>query len=131
MQKNIRLAPLFAAVVLSGCAATRDQTPLSDASNVALGQRAYADGPLIQPVAVVEDSRCPANARCVWAGRVRVQMLWLRPTGQQQPFEVTLGEPTRLADGRITLVAVRPEKRTGDAIRPEDYRFSFRFAGGL
>ena len=133
MQNAPRLAAtaVIAALALSACAATGQQTPLPDAGNVALGQRSYADGPVIQPVAVIEDSRCPMNARCIWAGRVKLKMLWLRPTGERQPFEVTLGEATPLADGSITLESVRPEKRTDVTLRPKDYRFSFRFAGGL
>ena len=133
MQNMTHLAApmIFAALVLSACATTRDQTPLPDASNVALGQKAYADGPIVQPVAMLEDSRCPMNARCIWAGRVRVQMLWIRGNGEKQPFEVTLGESTPLADGSITLESVRPDKMTNVEMKPEDYRFSFRFAGGL
>lgn len=133
MQNSLRLpaSMLAAALALSACAATRDQTPLADASNVALGQKAYADGPIIQPVAVLEDSRCPMNARCIWAGRVRVKTLWIRGNGEKQPFEITLGESTPLADGSITLEAVRPDKMTNAQLKPEDYRFSFRFAGGL
>jgi len=120
-----------AALALSACAATGAQTPLQDEGNVALGQRAMVDGPIVQPVKILEDSRCPMNARCIWAGRVRVQMLWLRGNGEKQPFEATLGEPVQLADGQFTLESVRPEKRTDSTIKPEDYRFSFRFAGGL
>lgn len=133
MQNIIRLAaPLFVAVLtLSACATMRGEAPLSDASDVALGQQAYADGPIIQPVAVIEDSRCPMNARCVWAGRVRVKMLWIRGNGEKQPFEVILGESTPLADGSITLESVRPDKMTNVMLKPADYRFSFRFAGGL
>lgn len=131
MQKIALPALVIAALALSACAASGQQTPLRDASDVALGQRAYADGPIIQPVKLLEDSRCPMNARCVWAGRVRVQMVWIRGNGEKQPFEVTLGEHTPLADGSITLESVRPEKRTGAAISPADYRFSFRFMGGL
>ncbi|PKP89032.1 MAG: hypothetical protein CVT78_01085 [Alphaproteobacteria bacterium HGW-Alphaproteobacteria-17] len=116
---------------MSACATTSAQTPLAHASDVALGQTAYADGPIIKPVAVLEDSRCPMNARCIWAGRVRVQMLWIRGNGEKQPFEATLGEATPLADGSITLESVRPDKMTKVALKPEDYRFSFRFAGGL
>jgi predicted small secreted protein len=132
MQNIHRLAivALPAALALSACATTRG-APLPDGSDVALGQRAYVDGPLVQPVEVVEDSRCPMNARCVWAGRVRVKMVWIRGNGEKQPFEATLGEPVQLADGQFTLESVRPEKMTNVTIKPSDYRFSFRFAGGL
>lgn len=132
MQNIHRLAiiALPAALALSACATTRG-APLPDGGDVALGQKAYVDGPLVQPVEVVEDSRCPMNARCVWAGRVRVKMVWIRGNGEKQPFEVTLGEPTHLADGQFTLESVRPEKMTNVTIKPSDYRFSFRFAGGL
>ena len=133
MQNTARLAAsaLIASLALSACAATGQKTPLADGSDVALGQRAMVDGPVVQPVKVLEDSRCPMNARCIWAGRVRLQMVWMRGNGEKQPFEVTLGEPVQLADGQFTLESVRPEKRTDLTIRPEDYHFSFRFAGGL
>ncbi|WP_432770657.1 MAG: hypothetical protein HEQ22_07970 [Sphingopyxis sp.] len=133
MMKPFRLAApsLAAALALSACATTGEPTPLADAGNVALGQRAYVDGPIVQPVAVIEDSRCPMNARCVWAGRVRLEMVWIRGNGDKQPFEVTLGEATPLADGAIRLESVRPEKMTNVELKPEDYRFSFRFDGGL
>ena len=116
--QNIRISifALPAALALSACATTRD-APLPDGGDVALGQKAYVDGPL--------------DARCVWAGRVRLKMVWIRGNGERQPFEATLGEPTQLADGQFTLESVRPEKRTDVAIKPGDYRFSFRFAGGL
>lgn len=132
MQNIYRLAALAlpTALALSACATTRG-APLPDGSHVALGQKAYVDGPLVQPVEVIEDSRCPMNARCVWAGRVRVKMLWIRGNGEKQPFEATLGEPVQLADGQLTLESVRPEKMTNVTIKPSDYRFSFRFAGGL
>ena len=120
---------LPAVLALSACATTRG-APLPDGSNVALGQKAYVDGPIVQPIAVLEDSRCPMNARCVWAGRVRVKMVWIRGNGEKQPFEVTLGESTPLADGSITLESVRPDKMTNVKLKPADYRFSFRFAGG-
>ena len=131
MQNIHRLAILAlpAALALSACATTRG-APLQGGSDVALGQKAYVDGPLVQPVEVLEDSRCPINARCVWAGRVRVKMVWIRGNGEKQPFEVTLGESTPLADGAIRLEAVRPEKTAGSTISPRDYRFSLRFDGG-
>ncbi len=132
MQKIIPLAAIaLPSVLLFSACATTAGAPLADGSDVALGQKAFVDGPIVEPVAIVEDSRCPMNARCVWAGRVRVKMLWHRGNGEKQPFDVTLGEPTPLADGQFTLESVRPERRTDVTLRSADYRFSFRFAGGL
>lgn len=131
--KAARLAApaMLAAFALSGCATIGSATPLPDGRDVAFGQRAMVDGPIVQPVEVLEDSRCPMNARCIWAGRVRVKMIWWRGNGEKQPFEVTLGESTPLADGAIRLESVRPEKMTNVTLKPEDYRFSFRFDGGI
>ena len=128
---RLALSVATAALALSACATTTSQTPLPEAKNIALGQQAYVDGPIIQPVEVLEDSRCPTNVICVWAGRVRVKMLWIRSGGRQQEFEVTLGQRTQLADGSILLERVTPE-RTGatKAIKRADYRFDFRFDGG-
>jgi hypothetical protein len=126
MNTNKFLAPF--ALLLTACATT--SMPRSDGSNVALGQEAMVDGPVVKPIAVLEDSRCPMNALCVWAGRVRLKMLWIRSKGNRE-FELTLGEPKPLADGSITLTSVRPDKRTDVIIKPSDYRFSFSFAGGL
>lgn len=101
------------------------------ASDVAIGQAVYLDGPVVQPIAVLEDSRCPVDVRCVTAGTVRVKMRWRRPTGKMEDFTVRLGEPGPLADGSVLLMAVRPEKRTDRPIRRRDYRFDLRFDGGL
>ena len=118
------------AILLSSCVTAASTTPIESGDNVALGQEAYADGPHVKPVKILEDSRCPMNARCIWAGRVRLEMQWVRPGGNQT-FELTLGEPHQLADGAITLTSVRPEKRTDVEIKPSDYRFSFEFQGGI
>ncbi|MGH8338367.1 MAG: hypothetical protein ACRETL_16430 [Gammaproteobacteria bacterium] len=118
----------LAAAALAACATVSDS--VADGSDVRLGQTAYIDGPKIRPIAVIEDSRCPMNARCVWAGQVRLKALWVRPSGNQE-IELTLGKAKPLADGALTLTSVRPDKSTDRAIAPQDYRFSFSFAGGI
>ena len=128
---RLALSAATAALTLSACAATQQKAPLPEARNVALGQQAYADGPIVQPVEVLEDSRCPVDVACVWAGRVRVKMLWIRSGGRQQEFEVTLGQRTPLADGSILLERVAPPRTSAaKSIKPADYRFDFRFDGG-
>ena len=125
--------PLACAILLMASSACATILPAkSVGTDVAFGQPAYVDGPKIRPIRLVEDSRCPMNARCVWAGRVRILAAWVRSDGERE-VELTLGEPVSVADGQLTLTAVTPSKMAGEgrALAPSDYRFSFQFAGGL
>jgi hypothetical protein len=121
-----------AALMITTTACATIQPTKSDGIDVAFGQTAYVDGPKIRPIKLIEDSRCPMNARCVWAGRVRILAAWVKADGERQ-VELTLGEPTALADGILTLTAVTPSKMAGEGkeLVPSDYLFSFQFAGGL
>jgi hypothetical protein len=125
-------ALFFSALLLSSAACITIPPAKSDGIDVALGQTAYVDGPKIRLIKVIEDSRCPMNARCIWAGRVRILAVWVKADGEKQ-IELTLGEPVPVADGSLTLADVKPSRMAGEgkAIKPGDYRFSFQFAGGL
>lgn len=118
----------IAMLALSACATTAEGEV--DGSNVRLGQTATVNGPRVRPVEVLEDSRCPENVQCAWAGRVRLKMIWERQAGNQE-FELILGQPKPLADGAIVLTSVRPEKTADTQLKPADYRFSFEFQGGI
>lgn len=135
-------APLLL-LALGACAgssppAAAPASPLQHASislphgqNVALGQRAYVDGPIVEAVRIVEDSRCPINARCVHAGRLRVAMVWHRPTGEAMPFIAELGERTHIADGAFLITRATGPRLVGEGSDEKiDYRFDFRFEGG-
>lgn len=128
MSSKIILAGI-AALALSGCAATATN-PQPPSGPARLGQTVFVDGPHVTPLKVIEDSRCPMNARCVWAGRV---VLRVKVTGGawQRTINLTMGEPMQVADGGLTLVSVTPDKRTDVAIKPRDYRFAFTFQGGF
>lgn len=127
-------------VLLSGCAAMTTepngehmpQAVLPQGVDISFGQKAYVDGPIIEAVKLLEDSRCPQNARCIWAGRLKLQMIWHRGNGEQMPFELTLGDVTHIADGQIQITAATPPMILGkEKLKPADYRFSFRFDGGI
>jgi len=122
----MRSLSLLTLAILTGCATT---PPLREGP-VAINQTAYVDGPTVTPLEIVEDSRCPANARCVWAGRVVVRAR-IAGGAWQTTRSLTLGEPVPIADGTLTLVSVMPEKWTTNALEPRDYRFSFEFSGGF
>jgi hypothetical protein len=107
----------------------RGEAPLAYA---ALGQTIGVGGPRITPLEVLEDSRCAMNARCVWAGQVRLRVRI--ESGRGGTIELTSGKPASVADGTLELVEVRPDKvaggKHGGAIPASAYRFGFRFMGG-
>lgn len=111
---------------LAGCAV---QKPIE--GPVRLGQIAFVGGPKVRPEKVIEDSRCPSNGQCVWAGRLVVRVTVLGG-GWSKQLDLTRGVPVNVADGALTLVAATPHKRSSSLdMGPLPYRFTFSFQGGL
>ncbi len=90
-----------------------------------IGQTAdLGNGLRVRPLDVVEDSRCPQNARCVWAGRLRVRVA-IDGVGER---EVILDEAAvQTPRGSFAMVAASPGPWTDwpEESRPP-YRFGFR-----
>ena len=128
----MRLAVLLAPFALAGCVTVYPpDNPVAPGLVYArLGQVVTVGGPRVTPLAVLEDSRCPAGVQCVWAGRVRLSVRIGVAQGATVR-EITAGMPLAVADGALTLVEVLPAPRRDKPIAPEDYRFGFRFDGGL
>ena len=117
--KLIILLPLLA---LAACATAPD-SDIANGPTAPIGETANLDGITVRPLELVEDSRCPASVQCVWAGRVRIRAD-VSGTGTR---ELTLGEPAAVSGGTLTLVDVRPGKRTPGTIPSRDYQFTFTF----
>lgn len=124
-----KIAPLATIVTLAltGCAATAASQREGPAR---LGQTVYVDGPRVTPLRVIEDSRCPGNVVCVWAGRV-VLRARVQGGAWSREIDLELGQPMQVADGKLTLTQVSPRRHTDRQIAPRDYRFTFAFQGGL
>ena len=113
--------------MLSGCATV----PSANAGPTAgLGQVAIVSDLRIRPIEVIEDSRCPANVQCVWAGRLKVRARMKGP-GWTQVRDFELGVPQAVDNRRVTLVAAEPQKAAPGEIDPRAYRFTFDFQGGI
>jgi hypothetical protein len=106
--------------------------PVSDVKQVALnqefeikvGQRVSAEGLKIGFGTVAEDSRCPVDVTCVWAGNAKV-ILKLSKTGRR-PAQINLNtglEPKhKLYDGYdVKLVKLSPQRKKGEKIKRGDY----------
>tara|TARA_B100001057_G_scaffold133481_1_gene132873 strand:- start:883 stop:1281 length:399 start_codon:yes stop_codon:yes gene_type:complete len=123
---------LFAAALLiplTACAIIPD-TPMSSGEAaaqgmaVAIAQPVWAGDAILTPLAVKEDSRCPVNARCVWAGKLTVSTR-IAATHWTQTAPLTLGEPYEVMGRTYVLVSATPEQTTDGQIAPGDYRFIF------
>lgn len=128
-------------LVLAGCAAQSGAQPvidmsqmptppqvrlLADAPGVSygrLGEDIRMGGLVVRPLRVTEDSRCPVNVTCVWAGRV---VLSVRVSGLAGEQVVSTMAPLRLPSGAVLeLASVWPLRYHGVEAR-EPYRFGFR-----
>lgn len=89
-----------------------------------IGKSVSLLGVTITPQEVIEDSRCPIDVTCIWAGRVRIRTILKSGMGEA-PQIFTLGEPITTEAEEITLTSVEPVPVAGVAIAPKDYRFIF------
>lgn len=122
---TLKLLSLVApAALLAGCATVPTANPDGFAG---FEEPARAGRVVVRPDALVEDSRCPMNARCIWAGRVVIDTtVWI--DSQKYPARLTLGEPFAIAGGQLVLDSVEPSRTTQDGAIPESqYRFHFDF----
>jgi len=120
MNKPI-LLPLFA--LLCGCATV--PPPFSaEGSAVPIPEGVHVGRLVAVPQVLLEDSRCPMNARCVWAGRVVLSTRIYGPDFDET-VPLVLGEPYATHGTSITLTSVQPEKLAGEAIPAPIYKFGF------
>ena len=126
MKRTILL--LLLPLALAGCVSYR--TSSDGIARARLGETVAVDGPRVTPLKVLEDSRCPANVQCVWAGQVRLSIRIDLGSGSETR-EIVSNKPLPVADGTLTLVEVMPAKKADQPLYPEEYRFGFKFAGGI
>lgn len=77
----------------------------------------------VRVVGVPEDSRCPSDVTCVWAGNARV-WLTIRDGARRDSTSVnsTLEPHAATRFGyTVRLLDVRPPKVSGQEVRPSDY----------
>ena len=100
-------APLLALLALTACTSIV-AAPTGPAG---FGQVTAVESLQVRPLALLEDSRCPASVQCVWAGQVRIRAEILSRSGREVR-EMTLGKPIAAGGGTLTLVdASRPSWR--------------------
>jgi hypothetical protein len=119
--------PALALVLGAACSsAPKPGTPIDQTISLSAGQAPYrlVDGAEVRFANVVNDSRCPVDATCVWAGTATINLAF-KPAGASDELEVLAVLPGGVspddvaslipvdADGyRITLTRLDPVPRT-------------------
>jgi hypothetical protein len=99
------LAGCAAPAAAPGAPAGQDEAGATGVVTVRLGGTARLGGVSVRPIAVVEDSRCPGDVECVWAGRLRLKAA-VSGVGET---ELILGQAFALpGGGSLVLVAATP-----------------------
>jgi len=122
MLRALSLLPL----ALSACATVATE-PREDGI-AALGETIRISDLVVTPRAVIEDSRCPRDVTCVWAGRV-VLRVDVDQGSRPRTFDLGSDRPIQIGDGLLTLAEVSPGRDSRSGIAPSDYRFRFTYDG--
>ena len=116
---------ITAALALAACAtAPMTGAPIRSDGMASIGQSTRVGALVVTPQAVVEDSRCPINARCIWAGRL-VLAARIDGAGWRETARLTLGESYRTHGSGLALVSAEPGKMAGSPPSPPASRFAF------
>jgi hypothetical protein len=94
--------------------------------SLGIGQTANIEGEklVIKFKAVLEDSRCPVNVVCVWAGNGKVEFEILDIDGQNKTVTLNTEEEPRattLKGHNLKLISLNPPRIDGVSISPGDY----------
>ncbi len=101
-------------------------TPAPNDNDVtaALNQTVSANGVSITPLVVVSDSRCPANANCIWAGEVELRVR-LQKGAVSREVVIKSNASISFENTTVTMTTVLPQKISGTNIPSANYRFTF------
>ena len=117
---------ILVALALTACqsASSPAQQQAQRGATVTLGfeESAMFDDRLeLQFVGVLEDTRCPSDVDCVWAGEVKVRLAIRIDAGKATSQDVIAGQSVSADSYRITVIEVGPEPVSDRKIAPADY----------
>ncbi len=97
-----------------------------------VGQEARVRGTTVVMLfaGVSEDSRCPKDVQCVWAGNAKLRLRWSGASGGATEVQVNTGVEPRnasYAGYRVRIVAIEPVPVSTRTIPVRDYLATFEF----
>lgn len=132
MTRHHSLVALLLTVTLVACRSAGAPEPRAASLNqeIQLAPREQAvfpqQGLNVEFVRVVEDTRCPTDVTCVWAGEVKVQLATRINAAEPVQHEITAEQPATIGGFRVVVVRVQPERISTRQIAPEEYRVTLK-----
>lgn len=115
------------AIVFIGLAATTVLAKRSETVKVLINKEVTAKGGLkIAFVELVEDSRCPEDAQCIWAGNAKIKIR-VTKKGKSEILELNTmpnGDAPSFAGYRFSLTDLMPRLRSNVRINRNAYEAS-------
>ena len=121
-----KFAPIALAAALTAGCATLGSTGGDRTAELRIGQTTEFGGHKVTVLKLVEDSRCPVEVNCVWAGRVKITLGIDRRDGTNVR-ELGSDAPIQALGGTLELLRTQPDRRADRNIAPGDYRFTIRY----
>jgi hypothetical protein len=127
---------VLAALFLSACSGGNPVgpiVPLNQEFTLAPGGAVTVEGSntRVQFVEVTGDSRCPANARCIWAGDAVVEIRIAEP-GSSSDYDLHTADAQHAVathrDFQVRLLGLQPYPFTDRPVAPADYRVTLEVA---
>ena len=116
---------LLAVVMVSSAYSFTPETVSVKAGKQAVAKRSKLK---IKFVSVVEDSRCPVGAQCVWAGNARIKVEISVPKGEKKTFEInteTGPKGDQIGGYAVTLDSLTPYPNASKPTDPKKYAAKF------
>lgn len=126
--KTVFLSIAFLASIFVMCQSAQAQTNQELTLQVGKQKKAFKNKLVIQFVSVLEDSRCPEDVDCVWAGNAKVQIRVRKLNGTWKTLEINSNlEPQsqRFEGYEIKLKSLTPNPKVNVKIKPETYTATF------
>lgn len=126
----MRAALIFPLLLAACAAAPRAPSGFDGQVTGGLGANLTIHDVRLRPVEIVEDSRCPVDVDCVWAGRLRARVE-IEGRGWSRVEVMELGHGIALEDARrLALTEASPAPRQGERPSPGAYRLTFTLGPG-
>jgi hypothetical protein len=101
----------------------KDPLPYGE-TKLRIGETATYEGLKISLLSIEEDSRCPLDVQCIWAGVLRIRLETVSGMGTSTDV-LSVGERITTEAHEITFISAFPDKSSAAAIAEAEYELTF------